>query len=113
MRFTRLSFQKRSRIVQCFIEDVDATTASRLTLVNRKTINAWYRELRRRLLPYASQYVGTSRSLKAYETKRLSKFYGLRSRDLPYHLAETRVRFELGRRFRALVIEAADDLLNP
>ena len=113
MRFTRLSFQKRSRIVQCFIEDVDATTASRLTLVNRKTINAWYREIRRRLLPHASQYQGTSRSLKAYETKRLSKFYGLRSRDLPYHLAETRVRFELGRRFRALVIETADDLLDP
>lgn len=112
MMFTRLSFQKRSRIVHCFIEDVDATTASRLTLVNRKTVNAWYKELRRRLLPYASQFEGSSRSLKSYETKRLSKFYGLRSRDLPYHLAETRVRFELGRKFGAAVLDVADDLLS-
>ncbi len=99
--------------MQCFIEDVDATTASRLTMVNRKTVNAWYREIRRRLLPYASQYTAApSRALRSYETKRLAKFYGLRPKDLPYHIAETRVRFELGRRCGALIIDIADDLLG-
>lgn len=113
MRFTRLGRLKRSRIVQCFIEDVDATTAAKLSLVNRKTVNSWYRELRRRLLPFASQYQSESgRLYRSFETKRLAKFYGLRPRDMPYHVAETRLRFTLGKRYRTLIIDIADDLLS-
>ena len=114
MKFTRLPYSKRVRIIQCFIEDIDATTTSKLLFVNRKTINAWYREIRRRLLPYSSQVQNVSKSsYKAFETRRLQKFYGLRIKDLPYHIAESRLRHVYGRRFRALIIDVTEDLLTP
>lgn len=113
MDYTRLPYAKRSRIVHCFAEDVDATRAARLCLVNRKTANAWYKELRRRLLPYAATLPEVDhRAFSSYLSVRLRKFYGLRKKDVPYHAAESKLRFVLKRRYTALVLDVADEMLK-
>ncbi len=102
--------------MQCFAEDVDAATTARLCLVNRKTVNAWYGEIRRRLLPYSTGLPALTtaaiRGFKIFHSRRTSKFYGIGVRKQGLHLAESRLRFEYKSSFRSVVLEAVDSLLD-
>lgn len=111
--YTRLSLAKRSRIVQCFIEDVPAITTAKLTLVNIKTVNTWFTELRRRLVVFSTlPPVDSESRFLAYHKRRITKFNGTARASTPPFLLESRLRYQLKARFRAAVIEIADDLLS-
>lgn len=114
MYYTRLTRNRRVRLVHFFIEDVDASTAARLLSINRKTANAWYSEIRHRLVPLVPRLPPLTeiRGLKGYHERRIAKFNGLRRSVLPYHVLESRVRFQLKSRFKAVVLELASDLLR-
>lgn len=114
MRFARLPFGKRSRLVQCFIEDVPASVAARLVFVNRKTANSWYTLIRRRLLieiPLLPPILSRSRFL-AYHSRRIAKFNGLRKSSQQQFLLESRLRYQLESHFGAAVLNAVDALLD-
>ena len=50
MKFSRLSAYKIRRIISCFSEDVTATSASKILVLNRNTINSYYNLLRSLIL---------------------------------------------------------------
>lgn len=114
MRYRRLSVQKRCRIVQCFIEDVPAATTARLVFVNRKTVNAWYSELRSRLLLECHNlpeidHIG---AFKGYHERRIAKFNGLSRQSKRIFLIESRIRHQFKRAFVGLVQRVTTDLLD-
>ena len=47
MRYNRLSRYKILKIIRCFCEDVNATSASKILGLNRNTINLYYNHFRR------------------------------------------------------------------
>jgi transposase-like protein len=49
-KFNRLSPQKRNKIFLCFAEDLTATTTAKIVGVNRNTVNAYYQEIRNKIL---------------------------------------------------------------
>lgn len=50
MKFERLSKYKIRKIIECFAEDITATSASKLLKLNRKTVNRYYNEFRQKIL---------------------------------------------------------------
>ena len=50
MKFERLSRYKIKKIIECFAEDLTATSASKILRLNRKTVNRYYNEFRQRIL---------------------------------------------------------------
>ena len=114
MRFKRLPTQKRSRIIQCFIEDVPAATAARLVFVNRKTLNTWYRELRGRLVieSHSLPEISNLGAFKGYHERRIAKFNGLSTKSKRTYLIESRMRYQLRHGFASLVLKTAVDLLD-
>ena len=44
MKFERLSKYKIKKIIECFSEDIAATSASKILKLNRKTVNRYYNE---------------------------------------------------------------------
>ena len=114
MNYTRLSREKRSRIVHCFAEDVPASIAAKLVLVNRKTVNTWYRELRLRMLPEASKLpeIPSPGQFAAFHKRRIAKFNGLSKASNRLFLIDSRLRYQLKVRFRTVLIDAAAELLD-
>ena len=104
---------RRVQIVMSFCEDIPASQTARLNLVNRKTVNAWYAEIRGRLLPSVSQLdeLPQPGSFLAYHKRRISRFNGLSKKSGKLFLLESRLRYQLKDRFRSLVIELASDLI--
>jgi len=51
-RRSRLSKQKRRKILECFAADLSATQAAQVLDVNRNTINLWYRNFREQILQH-------------------------------------------------------------
>ena len=49
MKFERLSKYKIKKIIDCFSEDITATSASKILKLNRKTINRYYNEFRQKI----------------------------------------------------------------
>lgn len=50
MKFNRISTQKIDKIITCFCEDINATSASKILGLNRKTINLYYNHFRHLIL---------------------------------------------------------------
>ena len=53
MKYHRLSQYKIKRIILCFSEDITASSASKILRINRNTINAYYNEIREKILQYS------------------------------------------------------------
>ena len=53
MKYHRLSRYKIKRIILCFTEDTTASSASKILHINRNTINAYYNEIREKILQYS------------------------------------------------------------
>ena len=53
MKYHRLSRFKTKRIILCFSEDITASSASKILHINRNTINAYYNEIREKILQYS------------------------------------------------------------
>ena len=51
-RQSRLSKQKRRKILECFAADLSATQTAQVLGVNRNTVNLWYRNFREQILAY-------------------------------------------------------------
>ena len=105
---------KRSRLVQCFAEDVPASVASRLVLINRKTVNAWYTELRLRLMVEVPGLpeISSMGQFKAFHERRIAKFNGLSKKSRQIFLLESRIRYQLKKRFITALLDASADLLD-
>jgi len=50
MKYSRLSKYKIKKIIQCFSEDITASSASKILKINRNTINNYYNEFRQKIL---------------------------------------------------------------
>lgn len=61
-RRSRLSKQKRKKILECFAADLSATQTAKVLNVNRNTINLWYLNFRKQILDH----------LESSPTKKLS-----------------------------------------
>jgi transposase len=55
LKYRRLSKTKVNKILKCFVLDLTATQAARMTGVNRNTINAWYMKFRVALAEYQEE----------------------------------------------------------
>ena len=53
MKYHRLSRYKIKRIILCFSEDITASSASKILYINRNTINAYYNEIREKILQHS------------------------------------------------------------
>ena len=53
MKHHRLSRYKIKRIILYFAEDTTASSASKILPINRNTINAYYNEIREKILQYS------------------------------------------------------------
>ncbi len=53
MKYHRLSRYKIKRIIFCFSEDITASSASKILHINRNTINAYYNEIREKILQHS------------------------------------------------------------
>ena len=51
-RRSRLSKQKRRKILECFAADLSATQAAQVLKANRNTVNLWYRNFREQILDH-------------------------------------------------------------
>ncbi len=49
-RQSRLSKQKRRKILECFAADLSATQTAKVLGLNRNTVNLWYRHFREQIL---------------------------------------------------------------
>lgn len=54
-KFSRISKQKRNKILACFAEDLTATQTARLVGIQRKTANDWYGTIRERIAAYQDE----------------------------------------------------------
>ena len=52
MKYSRLSKYKIKKIIECFSEDITASSAAKILKLNRKTINNYYNEFRRQILEH-------------------------------------------------------------
>ena len=52
MKYHRLSRYKIRKIILCFAEDITASSASKILHINRNTINAYYNEIREKILQH-------------------------------------------------------------
>ena len=55
MKYNRLSKYKIKKIIEYFSEDITATSAAKLLKLNRNTVNAYYKEIRQKILAYSLQ----------------------------------------------------------
>ena len=53
MKYHRLSRYEIKRIILCFSEDITASSASKILHINRNTINAYYNEIREKILQHS------------------------------------------------------------
>ena len=53
MKYHRLSRYKIKRIILCFAEDITASSASKILPINRNTTNAYYNEIREKILQHS------------------------------------------------------------
>ena len=53
MKYQRLSRYKIRKIILCFSEDITASSASKILRINRNTINAYYNEIRKKILQHS------------------------------------------------------------
>ena len=53
MKYHRLSRYKIKRIILCFSEDITASSASKILHINRNTTNAYYNEIREKILQHS------------------------------------------------------------
>ena len=53
MKYQRLSRFKIKKIIFCFAEDITASSASKILHINRNTINAYYNEIREKILQHS------------------------------------------------------------
>lgn len=58
-RKPRIGKSKIKKLIEFFIADVNATTASKLIKVNRNTVNLWYNNFREKILLYQEQENGS------------------------------------------------------
>lgn len=65
MKYNRLSRYKIRQIIFCFSEDITATSASKLLKLNRNTINAYYNDIRRKILQHS--FAEQSKELGEFE----------------------------------------------
>lgn len=49
-RKSRLSKQKRQKLLECFAADLSATQTAKILALNRNTVNLWYRNFREQIL---------------------------------------------------------------
>lgn len=114
MKFTRLPRGKRLKLVHYFIEDIGASSAARLLALNRKTVNSWYTELRRRLslLEGTLTPIKDRRVFAGYHERRIASRNGLFASAKGMHLLESRVRFQLKGKLKATVLAVSKDLID-
>ena len=53
MRYSRLSGYKIKKIIECFSEDITASSSAKILKLNRKTVNSYYNEFRRLILEHS------------------------------------------------------------
>jgi transposase-like protein len=59
-KYSRLSKNKRRKIVECFSLDLTASQTATFVGVNRNTVNVWYGMLRERIALYQEEQVRLS-----------------------------------------------------
>ncbi len=113
MRFTRLPLATRTRIVDCYIEDLTASQAARLLKINRKTVNVWYAELRGRIASILATMrpIRDVRVFAGYHERRIQRKNGLFDHVRSAHRTESRLRYLLKHRFKTIVRRSAKNLL--
>jgi len=60
VKYSRLSKNKVNKILKCFCADLGATQTSKLTGINRNTINDWYNTFRKEIAEFQEQQVKQS-----------------------------------------------------
>ena len=53
MKYSRLSKYKIKKIIECFSEDITASSAAKILKINRNTINAYYNRFRELIFEYS------------------------------------------------------------
>ena len=53
MRYSRLIRYKIKKIIECFSEDITASSTAKILKLNRKTINSYYNEFRRLIFEHS------------------------------------------------------------
>ena len=53
MKYHRLSRYKIRKIILCFSDDITASSVSEILHINRNTINAYYNEIREKILQHS------------------------------------------------------------
>lgn len=68
-RKARLGKSSIKKLIECFVADVSAPQAAKLTKVNRNTVNLWYRSFREKILEYQEKEQGQmSGEVELYES---------------------------------------------
>ena len=57
VKYSKLSDYKKKNILRCFREDLTATQTSRLTGINRNTVNRYYKIFRQRISDYSENKI--------------------------------------------------------
>lgn len=86
VKYTRLSKNKVNKIMRCFCADLGATQATRLTGINRNTINDWYLTFRKIIAEFQEAQV--KQSSGSFELDE-SYFGGMRKK---FHASDRRKR---------------------
>lgn len=60
VKYSRLSKQKRKKILECFALDLTATQTAKLVGVQRKTVDGWFARFREYILKYQEEQVNSS-----------------------------------------------------
>ena len=55
MKYSRLSKYKIKKIIECFSEDITASSAAKILKINRNTINAYYNRFRELIFEYSQK----------------------------------------------------------
>ena len=55
MKYRRLSVYKIKKILECFCNDLTASTTARILKINRNTINSYFNEFRKKILEKSIQ----------------------------------------------------------
>ena len=60
LKYSRLSKQKRRKIIECFSLDLTASQTATFVGINRNTVNTWYIMLREKIALYQEEQVALS-----------------------------------------------------
>ena len=93
-RFARLTEKTKRQVLACFVEDLTATQAARITGVNRKTANEWYLHFRVSISACKEPSIHSNNAgFKAFNRRRLRKFNGIAKKSRRLFMYESKFRY--------------------